>query len=128
MIVLVRIVVGVLLLAHGLVHLLYLSADTLEFSIDESWLLPPSVRRPIAGVLMAVTVAAFAVLAAAVWQVPGLRAAWVGVALVAAGASTLLLVVFWNWRLVLGLLINAAVVTLAVIRPAWLDPFVLTRV
>ena len=36
----VRIVAGVLLLAHGSVHLLYLAPDVREFSIDRSWVLP----------------------------------------------------------------------------------------
>lgn len=45
MIVLIRVVAGGLLLAHGLVHLLYLAPDVPEFSIRESWLVPPDARR-----------------------------------------------------------------------------------
>jgi len=48
MIVLVRVVAGVLLLAHGLVHLLYLAQDVPEFSIEESWLVPESARPRVA--------------------------------------------------------------------------------
>ena len=36
--VLVRVAAGVLLLAHGLVHLLYLADDVPEFPMDRSWL------------------------------------------------------------------------------------------
>ena len=57
--VVIRIVVGVLILAHGLVHLLYLARDVPEFSFASSWLVPESARRPVALVLMAATVAAF---------------------------------------------------------------------
>ena len=72
MVIVIRVVVGVLLLAHGLVHLLYLAPDVPEFSIDRSWLFPASARRPVALALMAATVAGFALVALAVWGVPGL--------------------------------------------------------
>jgi len=72
---LLRIVIGVLLIAHGLVHLLYLTDDVPEFSLERSWLVPEKSRRPVAMVLMWVTVAAFALLGLAVWNVPGLAGA-----------------------------------------------------
>jgi hypothetical protein len=59
-VIVVRVVAGVLLLAHGLVHLLYLAPDVPEFSLGRSWLLPEPARRPVARVLMAATVAGFA--------------------------------------------------------------------
>ena len=43
---LLRIVIGVLLIAHGLVHLLYLTDEVPEFSLERSWLVPESARRP----------------------------------------------------------------------------------
>jgi hypothetical protein len=46
--VVIRIVVGVLLLTHCLVHLLYLARDVPEFSVSSSWLVPESARRPVA--------------------------------------------------------------------------------
>lgn len=61
----VRIVAGVLLLAHGFVHLLYLAPDVKEFSIDRSWLLPDPARRPTAIALMLAAVIAFALVALA---------------------------------------------------------------
>ena len=76
MVIAVRVVVRVLLLAHGLVHLLYLTPDVPEFSIGRSWLLPAPARRPVARVLMAATVAAFTLAALAVWGVPGLSSIW----------------------------------------------------
>lgn len=38
MLVVARILTVVLILAHGLVHLLYLAPDVPEFSFDRSWL------------------------------------------------------------------------------------------
>ena len=75
MIVVARIVTGVLLLAHGLVHFLYIAPDVPEFSLDQSWLVPETARRQLGLGLMVATVAAFALLALAVWVVPWLSAA-----------------------------------------------------
>lgn len=121
--VVLRVGVGVLLLAHGLVHLLYLADDVPEFSLDQSWLVPPGARRPVALVLLGVTIAGFALLALAVWGVPFLSAAWPGIAVVACLASLALLVVFWNPRLLLGVAIDVAVLTLAATRPEWVERF-----
>jgi hypothetical protein len=118
----VRVVVGVLLLAHGLVHLLYLASDVPEFSLD-SWAVPEGARRPLATVLMAATVVALAALALAVWGVPALASAWPVLAFVAAAASAILLVLFWDWHLVAGIAIDAALVVAAVARPSWLETF-----
>ncbi len=120
--VLLRVVVGVLLVAHGLVHLLYLAPETPEFSLDNS-LLPAGARRPVAVVLMAATVLAFLLVALAVWQVPGLVGVWPVLTLVAAGLSLLLLVLFWDWHLVLGVAIDVLLVVAAVVRPDWLERF-----
>jgi hypothetical protein len=117
----VRIVTGVLLLAHGLVHLLYLAPDVPEFSLDQSWLVPEAARRPLGLGLLAATVAAFALLALAAWGVPGLSAAWPAVTVVAALLSAALLVVFWDIRLVFGLAIDVALLTIAVTRPHWAE-------
>jgi len=119
MIVVIRVVTGVLLLAHGLVHLLYLAQDVPEFSIQDSWLVPESARRPVALALIAATIAAFAVLALAVWGVPGLSAAWPILAIVASTFSLVLLVAFWDTRVMLGVVIDIALITLAVTQPSW---------
>jgi hypothetical protein len=115
-IVLVRVVLGVLLLAHGLVHLLFLAPDLPAFSVKQSWLVPESVRTQAAYALLAATIGAFALLALAVWGIPGLSAAWPVIAVVAAALSSVLLVVFWNWQLGLGIVINAVIVGAAMAR------------
>jgi hypothetical protein len=119
--VLVRIAAGVLLLAHGLVHLLYLADDVPEFSMDRSWLVSGAVRRPVALGLLAATIAAFALLALGVWGLPGLSGGWPG--LMAAGCllSMVLLLLFWSPWLVVGLVIDIGLLALAVIRPDWVE-------
>lgn len=117
--VLVRVAAGVLLFAHGLVHLLYLADDVGEFSLDRSWLVPDAVRRPLALGLVAATVVAFGVLALAVWGVPGLSAAWPTLTVVACLLSIVLLILFWNTWLVFGIAIDTALLAVAVIRPDW---------
>ena len=119
MIVVIRVVTGVLLLTHGLVHLLYVAQDVPEFSIQDSWLVPDPARRPVALALIAATIAAFAVLALAVWGVPGLSAAWPILAIVASAFSLVLLVAFWDTRVTLGVIIDLALITLAVTQPSW---------
>jgi hypothetical protein len=118
---LLRIVIGVLLIAHGLVHLLYLTDNVPEFSMERSWLVPESASRAVAMVLMWATVATFALLGLAVWGVPGLADAWPGIAIVAAVLSLALLVAFWSWSLIFGVLIDVALIAVAVIRPEWTD-------
>jgi hypothetical protein len=121
--VVLRIVVGLLLLAHGLVHLLYVvtNADDAKFpfTITSSWLVPEPARRPVAIVLVAVTIAAFALLGLAVWGVPGLAAIWPLLAVVGSVASLGVLIAFWDTQLLLGVAIDVAVVVVAVVRPAW---------
>jgi hypothetical protein len=118
---LLRIVIGVLLTAHGLVHLLYLTDDVQEFSLENSWLVPESASRPVALVLMWATIAAFTLLGLAVWGVPGLTSIWPALAIIGSVLSLLLLIAFWSWSLVFGVLINAAILAIAVIRPEWTD-------
>jgi len=114
-IVVVRVVLGALLLAHGCVHLLFLTPEPV-FSLEHSWLVPASLRTPVAHTLLVVTIGAFAILALAVWGVPGLATVWPVLAIVAAALSTALLVLFWNWQLGLGVVINAVLVATAIAR------------
>lgn len=124
MMVALRIVTGVLLLAHGLVHLLYLAPDVPAFSLDRSWLVPEAARRPLALSLIAATVAAFTLLALAVWHVPGLSAAWPALTAVAGLLSAVLLVAFWSTQLILGLAIDVALLVVALTGPHWAQQFV----
>ena len=119
----VRIVAGILLLAHGLVHLLYLVPDVSEFSTQGSWLVPEAARQPVARVLIAATIVASAALALAVWGAPGLATAWPVLAVLAGAISLVLIVAYWDARLMLGLAIDCALITLAVVQPAWLKDF-----
>jgi hypothetical protein len=66
--------------------------------------------------LLVATIGAFALLALAVWGIPGLSAAWPVIAILAAALSTVLLVLFWNWQLTLGIVINAGLVAAAAAR------------
>jgi hypothetical protein len=124
--ILLRIVAGVLLVAHGLVHLLFIAPDaddpSYAFSLDSSWLLPATARRPVAYVLMAAVVAAFGASALALWGVPGLSAVWPWITIVAAGLSLVLLIVFWDARLFIGVIISLVMIALAVARPKWIKP------
>lgn len=115
--VLLRVAAGVLILAHGLVHLLYLADDVPEFSLDRSWPVPDAVRRAVALGLVAGTVVAFAALALALWGLPGLSSAWPTLTVVACLFSMVLLGLFWNPWLVLGLAIDMALLAVVVLRP-----------
>lgn len=121
---LVKVVVGVLLVAHGLVHLMFFVTNddrSWPFRLDRSWLVPQAARRPVAMVLIAATVLAFVLLGLAVWGVPGLAAAWPALALVAAAASLAVLVAFWDTQLLWGVAIDVVLVVLAVWRPEWTE-------
>ncbi len=122
---LARIIVGLLLLAHGLVHLLYIvpaAADPkYPFSLERSWLLPETARRPVAVVLMTVVVVGFLASALGLWGVPGLADAWSQLTIVAAGSSLVLLIAFWDRQLWIGVLVNILLITAALLRPAWLE-------
>jgi hypothetical protein len=120
-VVLVRVLVGTLLLAHGLVHLLYVAHDVPEFSLDRSRLVPEGGRRAVGVGLVVATIVAFAVLALAVWGVPGVSAAWPAVAVVACLLSLALLTLFWARQLVLGVALDLGLLAVAATRPAFLE-------
>jgi hypothetical protein len=122
--VLVRIVLGVLLVAHGLVHLLWFAPNddpTWPFRLDRSWLLPDATRKPVAVVLVALVVVAFALLGLAVWGVPGLASIWPALAVVGALASLAALVLFFDRQLLWGVAIDVALIVVALWRPGWTD-------
>ena len=54
-----RLVGGALLIAHGLVHLLYVADDVGEFTFDDSWLISDGSARTVGLPLMWATVVAF---------------------------------------------------------------------
>lgn len=127
MLVVARVLAGVLILAHGLVHLLYLAPDVSEFSFDRSWLVGEDARRLLGLGLMAVTVVAFGVLALAVWGVPWLSAHWPALTLLAGLASAMLLIAFWHSHLAFGLALDLALIVIAATRPHWAQQLLITR-
>lgn len=122
---LARILVGFLLIAHGLVHLLFVvpaAADPrYPFSLQRSWLLPESARRPVAFVLLTAVVVGFLASALGVWGVPALAGIWFQVTIAAAGSSIALLVAFWDRQLWIGVLISALLIGAAFLHPTWID-------
>lgn len=116
-----RIVIGLLLIAHGLVHLLYLTDDVQEFSLEDSWIVPDSAGRSVGLLLIWATVVAFFLVGLAVWGVPGLSSIWPALAIGGSLLSLALMVAFWSWSLIFGVLIDVALIAIAVIRPEWTD-------
>ena len=91
-----------LLVAHGLVHLLWLAPSddpAWPFRLDRSRLVSEATRTPIAVVLIALIVAGFALLGLAVWGVPRLTSIWPVLAVGPAIASLAVLVLFWDRQL-----------------------------
>jgi len=117
----VRIIAGLLLVAHGLIHVKGPDDPKFPFTLRDSWLAPESVRRPLALALIAGTVAAFALLALAAWGVPGLSSVWPAIAILGSALSLAVLVTFWDAQLVFGTLLDVALIAVAVIRPEWTD-------
>lgn len=121
---LVRIVLGLLLVAHGMVHLMWFAPNddpAWPFRLDRSWLVPDTRRKPVAIVLVALVVAGFALLGLALWGVPGLASIWPGLAIGASAASLAVLVLFWDRQLVWGVAIDAALIVVALWRPDWTE-------
>ena len=119
-----RVVVGVLLVAHGLVHLLWFAPNDQPkwpFRLDRSWLVPEETRQSVAVVLVTLTVAGFTLLGLAVWGVPGLASIWQALAVGGALASLLTLALFFDPQLLWGVAIDAAVIVVALWQPAWTD-------
>lgn len=120
----IRGLAGVLLLAHGLVHLLWFVPNDdagWPFRLDRSWLLPDPVRRPLGIALVALTVLGFVLVGLAIWGVPGLAGSWPVLTIAAAALSLAVLGVFWDRQLVWGVAIDLALVVLALWRPHWTD-------
>lgn len=111
----VRVVLGSLLLAHGLIHASYLaprpsSARVWPFDLGQTWLVSGGTLREYGIFLSVLATAAFVLAGLGVLGVPVLRRAWRVVALLGATASLYLLGLFWDAWLLVGLLISLAVV------------------
>ena len=116
----VRLAVGVLLVAHGLVHLLFVANDVPEFNFKNSRLLHGTAERTIGLALMAATIGAFALAGLAVLGIPGLAGNWSVLTIVGAVVSLALLVAFWRAQMAIGVAIDLTLIALAVLRPGWL--------
>lgn len=120
---LIRTVVGLGMLGHGLIHVAYMAPGpddpNYPFTLDESWLLANSIRRNVGLALAIITVVAFAALGLAAWGVPGLDSAWKPLTIVGSLASLALLVAFWHPRIVVGTAIDVGLLVVAVLLPDW---------
>jgi hypothetical protein len=113
----IRMLLGALLVADGLVHLRWLAPNddpAWPFRLNRSWLLSEATRKPVAVALVALIVAGFTLLGLAVWGVPGLTAIWPGLAVGAAVVSLTALVLFWDRQLLFGVAIDVVLVVVAV--------------
>lgn len=121
-----RVVAGLLLLGHGAVHLLFLlRADGDErypFALHRSPRVPARVRRVAGTALAALVVLASAGLALAVWGVPWLGPGWPVLAVVAGLGSLVLVALARDRRLLVGVVIDLALLALAAIRPDGVVP------
>ena len=122
--VVIRIVVGVLILAHGLVHLLYMARDVPEFSsgvfVAGSRVSTPTGRAGSHGDHRGRVRAG----RARTMGVPGLSGIWPALTIAAASLSLVLLVAFWSSWLILGVAIDIALIAIAAIRPGWVQHIV----
>jgi hypothetical protein len=108
-----RYLFGFFLVAHGLIHASYFSprpanAKQWPFELNHSWLLAmgETVLQPLGLVLAVVTTSGFVLAGLGVLGVPMLHDVWRTLAVIAAGSSVLLLVLFWHFWLVLGVLLS----------------------
>ncbi|HRN17756.1 MAG: hypothetical protein WC972_12605 [Trueperaceae bacterium] len=104
------------LVAHGLIHASYLSprpadAKTWPFELGHSWLLAGGGGnlRVLGLILVVITAVGFVLAGLGVLGVPFLHGAWLVFGGVAAGASLLLLGLFWHPWLVLGMVISLGI-------------------
>jgi len=119
----IRILIGLGLLGHGLVQVGYLtpgpSDPSYPFTLDESWLLPASIRRAVGVTLALMATVAFVCLSLGAWGVPGLASLWKPLVIVGSLASVLLLVAFWHPWIAVGVLIDVGLLTLTFTDPGW---------
>ena len=116
-----KITLGLFLIAHGLIHASYGSPKPPEgpvswpFDLSHSWVLSPlglgeAVTRPL-GTVLWVGATLFTVMAGlGILGVPGLQQGWRGLAIAGAVASLLLLGIYFHYFLTLGVLINVAII------------------
>ena len=122
--VLVRVVLGGLLVAHGLVHLMWFAPNddpAWPFRLDRSWLMPEATRKPVAIALVALIVAGFALLDSQYGEYRLWRRFWPELAIGAAVVSLASLVLFWDRQLLWGIAIDVSLIVVGLSRPGWTD-------
>jgi hypothetical protein len=117
----IRVLAGLLLIAHGLVHLIFLAGDIPEFTLEDSWALPEDAERTVGLGLMASAIGGFTLAGLAVLGVPGLASIWPALTIIAAGISLVLLLAFWNTQMIYGVATDLALIVVAVLQPGWTD-------
>lgn len=109
-----RVLFGLFLVAHGLIHASCLSARpdgarAWPFDLGHSWLFPglgEAALRPLGLVLVIATAGGFALAGLGVLGLPVLQVVWRVLLVLGAGASLLLLGLFWHPWLALGVLLS----------------------
>lgn len=127
---LLKVLLAAFVFAHGAIHLSYLAprppataqGPTWPFTIERSWILSPigvgsGVTRAVGLVLGLAILVAFTLAAASVLGVTP-AALWLPAVVVGAGSSIAMLLLFFHPWLVLGLLIDVALLAVALI-PRW---------
>jgi hypothetical protein len=120
--VLLRIVFGVFLIAHGLIHVLWFVPTPDDpkwpFTIARSPLLPwlsAKWLRVKAIALVALIIGGYMLAALGVFGVPGLSQIWGTAAIVASALSIVATAIFWNRQLIWGPLIDIAIIAAVVV-------------
>lgn len=119
-----KIIIALFLIAHGLVHAGLAAAPNPDVpdskpgafftSPERSWLLPKiglseAAVRWVGIILVAVATLGFVLAGLGIFGIPGLSAIWRTVAVISASVSLLLLVLFWHLWLIVGVLIDIAI-------------------
>jgi hypothetical protein len=125
-----RFILGTFLIAHGLIHASYgatppaaVGGPPWPFQIGHSWLLSGAglgegTVRGLGTALWVATTAGFLAASVGIFGMPLLDGMWRGLAAGSAVLSLLLLVFFWHPWLVLGILIDGAILV-SVLGRAW---------
>jgi hypothetical protein len=107
-----KLLFGLFLIAHGLLHLSYLAPKpddpSYPFDFSKGWLanVLGEAAKPIGTILAIITATCFVLAGLGVFGFPGLESIWQQLAIGGAAASTVLLGFFWHPWLAAGMLIN----------------------
>jgi hypothetical protein len=116
-----RIVFGVFLLAHSVIHLGWLSPKPDDpkypFAFKSPWFpdVADATLRAVAPALVAATLAAYVAAALGLFGVPGLAQAWGGLAIAGSLASLAVTILLWHRWFVAGPIIDVAIIAAVVL-------------